>query len=276
MKQFFLGLNWLLKHPNNKNSYLTILKVIWWKFNQAFFKLPVLVEISKDKKIICPTSSDYASMIVYTKWPEYESMNYLVKNLKKNSVFIDVGAGIGEHSILAAGKITQGKIVAFEPDIKIFDTLKANIRLNNLDKIVDAEQLVVTQTNALVGFETQKTSELNKISFAKKTKKQKAVSLDNYCQKNKIDRINLLKIDVEGAELLVLKGSKKLLINKKIEKIILELNPGCNNYKYQMKDTLEFLVSQKYKLFSENKLIIKNIYKYLDKNRLTNTVFAEK
>ncbi len=52
-------------------------------------------------------------------------------------------------------------------------------------------------------------------------------TIDNYCNENKIDRIDLLKLDVEGHELKILKGASQMLAENKISNIQVEFG-GCN------------------------------------------------
>ena len=52
-------------------------------------------------------------------------------------------------------------------------------------------------------------------------------TIDNYCNENKIDRIDLLKLDVEGHELKILKGASQMLAKNKISNIQVEFG-GCN------------------------------------------------
>jgi len=269
------GLFWLLKHPNTKNHFLTLIKVCWWKVNQLLFKFPVLVKLTPKIKLICPANNDYASMIVYTTWPEFEQMHYLLKSLKTNSIFIDIGAGIGEHVILAASKIKTGKIIAFEPDDEARSYLTQSIQLNNLKSLVQVEKLVVAQKNGRIGFDNNQTSELRKISIAKRSPKLLAISLDSYCQKNKIKQIELLKIDVEGAEFLVLSGAKQLLSQQKIQRLIVELNPKCQTLGLTIKQTLQLLQQFNYQLFDEQQRKISNISTYLFNHQLTSTIFAQ-
>ena len=64
------------------------------------------------------------------------------------------------------------------------------------------------------------------IDFSKK-ETVSITTLDNYCSKNKINRIDLLKLDVEGNELKILDGASKMLSKNKITNIQIEFG-GCN------------------------------------------------
>src|SRR3989344_3811026 len=141
--RYLFFLQFILRHPFNKNKKLkTLLRIFWWKINQTFFKFPVVVELIPGLKCICyPVDSDYGTLVVYQKFPEYGEMNFLLDNLKDNDTFIDVGANIGVFSLLASSKIKKGKVFAFEPSPKILAQLYANIALNQkTDRILVAEK----------------------------------------------------------------------------------------------------------------------------------------
>lgn len=59
--------------------------------------------------------------------------------------------------------------------------------------------------------------------------KVKTLTLDKYCKKKKIKKINLLKIDVQGLEEMVLKGATSLIKRKLIKNILLEII-FCDHY----------------------------------------------
>lgn len=246
------GLLLVLNHPCNRGHKLrAFFRILWWKCNQLFFRLPVVIQLTPEMKCICQPSSSYASLIVYTTWPEFAEMQYAYNNLQPRSTFIDIGAGLGEFTLIAASKITIGKIVAFEPTPLAYRQLLTNIALNNLEKQVKTVTAVVSDKNGKEKFDEASISEVSRISPTKVGQKNVlAITLDTFCKKEKIKRIELLKIDVEGAELKVLRGCKSLLAHGGIEKIIVELNPNCRQYGYTQYDTVEFLQENEYRIFT--------------------------
>ena len=145
----------------------------------------------------------------------------LEKYLKTGDTFIDVGANQGEYSLWAARKVgTNGKVVSFEPMPQLFDQLTANIRLN------ESFQKTISPV-------TEKFSiELGKIQLD---------TLDEQIEELKINKVNFLKIDVEGAELQVLKGALNTL-KKHLPILLLEINKdACIAGGYLPEDILELL-----------------------------------
>lgn len=126
----------------------------------------------------------------------------------KGKIFLDVGAHIGKYSILFSD--FYDKIYAFEPEPSNFEILKLNIELNNLQNKITPLNLAVSDKNGEIEFFISKYSVTHSIvkNETGKSIKVKSISLDNFFKeyKIKVEDVILIKIDVEGAEDLVLKG----------------------------------------------------------------------
>ncbi len=142
----------------------------------------------------------------------------------KGKIFLDIGAHIGKYSILYSDY--WGKIYAFEPEPSNFENLTVNISLNNLrDKIVPLN-FAISNGNTEIDFFLSEYSVTHSIvnkQFSKSIK-VKAISLDNFFKdfNINIEEVDLIKIDVEGAENLVL-GGMKSCFNKFKGRLIIEI-----------------------------------------------------
>jgi len=160
----------------------------------------------------------------------------LVFNEKE--VFVDVGANVGSHSLrVAHDYATRGvKVIAIEADSEAYNALVRNIKCNNLTNI-DAINIAVSDhsgkaalyersydgTNVGTGLHSIM-SELVPGSFNFSNGKSIEVScntLDNILSGHRAD---VVKIDIEGAEILALRGATNLL--RKVHKIIVEIHCG--------------------------------------------------
>lgn len=211
----------LLNHPVARKQRLqTILVVIWWILNRKMFRLPVLIEIAPSRLIICNPDSSFGSLIVYVTRPEFYEMQYVENHLTTDSVFIDVGAGIGDYSLIASSKIKHGKIFAFEPHPSPRAVFSQNIALNSIRNIILSSDVVSHKTGK-VRFHFQQTSELSGIS--KHGQLTNARTIDSLITEYKLNKIHMLKIDVEGAELSVLQGAKEAMKNNRIQRMVVEI-----------------------------------------------------
>ena len=180
---------------------------------------------------VLPFDGDSSSLLFFGSLFESEIIKFLVKQLKENEIFYDIGANLGFYTILAQEFINQekGEIHAFEPLPEIFNLLSENAKihifkntyLNNLaisDKVGEAEFYNKTTLSHSGGSSLIFRKELDS---AEKIK-VKTITLDEYIKSHKPPTI--MKIDIEGAEYLALMGAENLL--KTYSPIIIMETPG--------------------------------------------------
>lgn len=148
----------------------------------------------------------------------------------------DIGANVGQFAGIAKA-VLQGNpysIHCFEPGAYTFDKLKANIKndkrffLNNtaMGKSVKTSTLYYDEAGSGLASMTKRNLEHFGIDFSL-SESILVDTLDNYCERRRIDTIDLLKMDVEGHELDVLSGATRLLEERRIYSILFEFG-GCN------------------------------------------------
>ena len=149
-----------------------------------------------------------------------------INQLSPGDKFIDVGANIGYFSFLAAKKVGQnGKVYSFEPSKREYERLTQCIPINHVDNIVHYNLALSEQQGAIYFFTDEFHTGLNSIeedSGGQTNEKVICARLDEVVKDGKID---LIKIDVEGAELKVLRGTERLLKTKHVQKLIIEITP---------------------------------------------------
>ncbi|MEO0295033.1 MAG: FkbM family methyltransferase [candidate division WOR-3 bacterium] len=135
----------------------------------------------------------------------------IIKYLKPNKIYYDIGAHIGYYSFIFS-KFGR-KVYSFEPHPLNFYFLKEHIKLNNL-KNTYAFNFAIYSENKKVFFELNDDRTEGKIKNYGNFLVD-AFTLDYLIYEKKFDEPDFIKIDVEGAELEVLKGSQKILKFKK-------------------------------------------------------------
>lgn len=241
----------VVTHPLNKNSMVeATFRVIWWKINQLFFKIPSIVEIKNGIRCICYTDSSYGGLVVYKKLPEYYEMNYIYNNLSENDVFIDIGANIGAVTLLGSSKVgNRGKVYSFEPDINVYPRLVENIKLNNCNNVTLINS-AVSDKNSSIMFVNEKASEVSHLAYSNTSSKGYKVNsqtLDSFVAKNKIGKVKMIKIDVEGAEMKVLLGMKKTALITKY--MVVEVNINAEKYGYSWKESIKFIKDMGFEIY---------------------------
>ena len=178
---------------------------------------------------------------------------------------IDIGANIGSVSLPLAKIFYRSYIFSVEPTYYAYKKLSNNINLNpDLKKRIKIYNYFISQKNKKIKFvhSSWKLDYLDKKHRVHKgTLKKtfnKTISLDNLFKKNKTP-VGLIKIDVDGYELDVLKSAKKLL---KREKPIIYFELAPYLYKeigYSFNDLIGYLKELNYHFYSENFKPITNI-----------------
>jgi len=151
-----------------------------------------------------PTDCIQTHIVDTNNYWDIQALDIIDKYLEKNAVILDIGANIGNHSLYWTLEKGAKKVYAFEPLTGTYEILLKNIELNNLqDKIIPYNfGLFDEETKAKVGVFNK--SNIGGTSFVKSEDGNfRLVTLDSLDIQDKID---LIKIDVEGAEVEVLFG----------------------------------------------------------------------
>tara|TARA_B100000427_G_scaffold327287_1_gene337688 strand:+ start:971 stop:1711 length:741 start_codon:yes stop_codon:yes gene_type:complete len=187
----------------------------------------------------------------------------LLGNETKPIIF-DIGAYIGDTIDLFKSSFPGSYIHAFEPFDESFYSLENRfgkndeIALNNLavgDCSEEKTRMYITNNR---GSSSLLKPEKGANSFwdgnpllIEKELKVGTITIDHYCHKNNIEKINILKIDVQGNEIKVLKGAEGMLERKRIKLIFTEISIAPN-YKEQssIDELIRLLKNYQYKIFN--------------------------
>lgn len=167
----------------------------------------------------------------------------IISSLGKDSVFIDIGAHIGKYTLLAARK--GALVIAVEPHPLNFYYLKKAVHKNMLEQKVICVNAAAYNSRQKLRLYLSRSSDSHSILFKPRMGKSIEVlglPLDYIVKRLKLRRIDLIKIDVEGAELQVLEGSIETL-HKYKPRLVVEVFPSniarlmetLNRYGYEIK-----------------------------------------
>lgn len=131
---------------------------------------------------------------------------------KTGDIVIDVGAAFGFYTIMAAKKVgQQGRVVAIEAQPDSFEMLNKNIKLNRLANIATLNYAVYSKRTTLKLYGSYSIIQERAGQSLQSYIEVSADTLDNLLRQMGIDEVNWIKVDVEGAELEVLKGAVGIL-----------------------------------------------------------------
>ena len=192
--------------------------------------------------------SDYQAWLLYFL-SDNDSSFHVLRYLGESQVIIDIGGNIGQTSLVINANrvecVNNFKIICFEPYPENFNKLLTNINLNSNIQNIKLENIGLGDKNSQVEMfkECISNSGGNRIVYdpAKNTEGIEVVqitTLDNYLESNNIEKVDFVKIDVEGFEYSVLKGAIKTLRKSK-PKLYIELDNA--NLKKQGSSSAEMI-----------------------------------
>jgi FkbM family methyltransferase len=165
---------------------------------------------------------------------EPQETSLLREHLSKGQTFVDVGANWGYFSLLAAAIVgPTGKIVSLEPDCRLFRLLSGNVKRNGYSWIspLPVAAAAAAGESLLRGFDAGadnwgvSTLVPRQPTVHGTLQSVRTVALDDLLDALGIGSVDLVKIDIEGAEGLALRGMERGLRSGRYRKLLLELHP---------------------------------------------------
>ena len=200
----------------------------------------------------------------YGTYEELES-KIMEEKIEMGNIVVDVGANIGLHTLNMARIVgNTGQVFAFEPDPSNFEILKKNVKINNYKNIILEQKAVGDKHGRTTLYQSDHPGKHRIFPQTEQAKSQVQVeltNLDNYFDSDMIDKINFIKIDVEGLEFSVLKGMKNILKNSKKIKILFEFMPeNTMEVGFTPIELLNYLTSNDFKLYCMDNKTKKLLY----------------
>ena len=213
-------------------------------------------------KFVCRLSEHMGSQIYWRGAYSGAQLMLLSSQLQPESVFIDLGANQGEFTIFAASLVgNNGRVYAFEPSPPMQQQLLRNVKLNDFSQVYIEPMAVADKPGDLflyspVGqYEDGTTHDGLPSLYAQASTplssatKVSVTTLDAWLTQQDLTRVDLIKMDIEGAELPALKGGVGL-IQRFRPALIIELNAATSSAAgYTMQDLLAWLHAQNYDIF---------------------------
>jgi FkbM family methyltransferase len=165
---------------------------------------------------------------------------------KEGDTFVDIGAAFGFYTIVGSRKVGRtGNVVSIEPHPDIFDMLNRNIKFNHLTNVVTLNYAVSSKETKVKLYSSYSILPERDRKDNKRFVEVDANTLDNIVLHNGVNAedVNWVKIDVEGAELEVLRGASNVLSKGKDIALLIEVH-GRENYEPLLKllDSYGFVI----------------------------------
>ena len=201
-----------------------------WRFEH-------IVNISPNRMVVRFILSDL--VLVLADWEPYVKRIF---NPKEDQTVLDIGAHIGLYTLRAARAVgPNGKVIAVECDPSNFNILKRNISLNRLNNVIlvdcalsdtDGYMNVYLSWDPLLTTTDVKRYKPRRI---RRCASIRSMTVDTLLEQLGIHKIDWMKVDVEGAEMRVLRGAVRTIEKSKDLKLIVEISEE------NLKEVLEYL-----------------------------------
>jgi len=209
----------------------TTLRLVSWRIRCLLEKAAIVNLRRWGVRMFLPPRWRGVAKLIYAFRDYYEpELAYLEKLLSPGKIFVDAGANFGIYTAMASKTVGEaGRVISFEPSVRAFPVLRHNIAINGF-KNVQAFPLALTDKpgkawlyhHSAVGSDAlAKDSTFDPHAYAQEIDTE---SLDNVLRRTRVERVDVIKMDVQGAEELALRGANDIIISMR-PVIMFEFHP---------------------------------------------------
>lgn len=181
-----------------------------------------------------------------------EERNFLSRHVKRGMTVLDIGANIGLYSILLAELVgNEGRVFAFEPDPVLFQAALTNSRQNGRDGVIKIQNLALgSRTERATLYRRPFNSGDNRLSASPAHREAVAVNVGRLDDILSGEKIDFIKMDVQGWEAEVLRGMQQTVRNNPALTIYFEYWPeGLRKAGEELSSPLDILRQYEFTLF---------------------------
>jgi len=168
---------------------------------------------------------DDIQKLIYFNVYEKANLNKVLGLIQPGAICLDVGANVGYFALHFAKNLCS-KVYAFEANPVVAEKLKRNISLNNFEHLIEVNQWAVADKVGEVTFSLSSDSNSGWGHIGEDTRFEKIVTktdtLDNFFEEKGLEKVDLMKVDIEGAEDMLIEGAKRILSEQRIKHIHME------------------------------------------------------
>jgi FkbM family methyltransferase len=234
-------LAFIANHPLNRGRKAQALANYFkWQIGSRLVPGQVIYKWINGSRIIVRHGETGVTGNLYCCLHDFADMGYLLHVLTPDDLFVDVGANVGSYTILAcAAKGAKG--ICFEPVPSTFERLMDNLRINNLVERVEAINIGLSDREGDLVFTSGEDTTNHIVAGSEQASnvvQVKVLPLDAILEGV---TPSLLKIDVEGFEMRVLAGARRILGKKELHSVIMELNGSGRRYGFEDSQIINYM-----------------------------------
>lgn len=164
-------------------------------------------------------ANDFVSDSIFEGAFEKRERAFVERFLKPGMVMIDVGAHHGLYALIAAKRVgAAGRVIAFEPSPRERRRLERHRRINRMRQVTVVDRAVGAEPGrATLFLPPRRSSGFNSLQPAAEVRARsepvavEVTTIDRYLAHSSVDRVDLIKLDIEGGELHALKGAARTI-----------------------------------------------------------------
>ena len=223
-------LRFILGHPLNDGAKAEALRrYLGWQIRSRAFPGPVIIPFVNGSRLVARRGRPSSTGNLYTRLHEFPEMGFVLHALAEGDLFLDVGANIGAYSILAAS--LQGtQCIAFEPASDTYQLLVENVALNDYGSKITTHRMAIGDEHGEVLLTASLDTVNHIVSASDDVVPREFVSLRRLDEVLGDQRAAIMKIDVEGYEMPVIRGAEKTLRHDALLAVVLEMNGSGERY----------------------------------------------
>jgi len=244
------------------NLFRTLIRSLWLRVSRIRCpesKPKILHSRINEYDLLVLANEDVGRAIYFGKSYEPVETKYLRKMISSDALCVDVGANVGYFTMLMAQTARGGRVHAFEPIALNAALLRTSMELNGFTNI-RINQCAVGDSVGVISFSQSSDSAYSSIHDTQRKPLERTLTvpvttLDDYLERETVKRVDILKVDVEGAEGLVVAGASRLLSDetRRPQVIMLELfDPNLRAFGSSVKTVTEKMETFGYKPFVVN------------------------
>lgn len=239
----------------------------------------VLISRNDNIKLICPENDQRTTFIETLNFgsSEKKETEMILSLMEKGFTFFDIGANVGWYTVKIAKTVKNAKVFSFEPIPQTFTILKKNTEINGI-KNSKLYNFGFSSENKKTDFyfyeQGSGNASLKNLSHKTRIRKisGRVKKLDDFVKENHL-KIDLIKCDVEGAELFVFKGGFATIKDQKPIIFVEMLRKWTAGFDYSPNVTIQLLAGIGYRCFTIKKKRLKEFAKMDERTLETNFFF---
>lgn len=243
---FIRTCQYIANHPmNERRRTQALLTFLRWQIGTRILRQPVIFEWLLNVRVILQRGDKGMTQNLYCGLHDFHDMAYLLHILTEQDLFIDIGANVGSYTLLASGA-KRARTYCFEPIPSTYTRLLDNLAINNLDSLVTALNLGLSDHEDEILFTTHHDSGNHVLTEADAHEASVAVKVRTLDSILPAESPSMMKIDVEGYETKVLQGAKETLAKPSLHSVIMEFSGDSNRYGFDENNLLQMMLNYEF------------------------------